>query len=249
MTLEHLSYSSISSYLLCAAAWKFHYIDKVKVPTSHNLIFGSAFHDTVESYLRGESDSFGDLWSKSWRKHTEGVDVDFGTSTAEESFNLGVKMLTDKSIVAQLHDTFFVHDQLPKIETKIELRVPGVPIPVIGFIDIITGDGIPGDFKTSARSWSSDKAYEEMQPVFYLAALHQLGIADTWSFRHYIFVKTKTPQFQAIESSHTQKEIDWLFGMIRNVWRAIDAKVYPENPTTWKCNPSWCEYWNICRGK
>jgi hypothetical protein len=41
--LDHLSYSSISSYLGCGQNWKFHYKDEIKTPTSPELVFGSAF--------------------------------------------------------------------------------------------------------------------------------------------------------------------------------------------------------------
>lgn len=40
--VDYLSYSSVSTYLLCPKSWQFRYIDKVSVPTSPNLIFGSA---------------------------------------------------------------------------------------------------------------------------------------------------------------------------------------------------------------
>ena len=36
---------------------------------------------------------------------------------------------------------------------------------------------------------------------------------------------------------------------IQKVWKGIEAGVFPENPSTWKCNPRYCEYWPICRGK
>ena len=75
---------------------------------------------------------------------------------------------------------------------------------MVGYIDVITADGIPGDFKTSARTWTVDKALNETQPLFYLAALNQIGVREVnLRFRHYVFVKTKTPQFQVIEHSHT----------------------------------------------
>ena len=49
--IDHLSYSSIGSYLTCFRAWKYHYIDKLPEPTTPALIFSSAIHDTVEKLI------------------------------------------------------------------------------------------------------------------------------------------------------------------------------------------------------
>jgi len=248
--IEHLSYSSISRYFLCGMAWKFHYVDKVEVPTSSNLAFGSAFHNTIEAFLNGHEKPMHELWAGEWQRQTEGKQIDYGSSSEAEQFNLGIRMLTDPDVQKGLVDTFLTQEKMPSIETYIELRIPGIPIPIVGYIDIITGDGVPGDFKTSARSWTPDKAYEEMQPLFYLAALKQLGRpVRGGKFRHYIFVKTKKAQFQVLESAHKDTELDWLAFMAKGVWNGISKEVYAPNPNTWKCSPAYCEYWHLCRGK
>lgn len=249
--IEHLSYSSISSYLSCAANWKFKYIDQVKTPTTPELAFGSAFHGTVETFIAGQHQgNLLDSWSENWKKQTE-QEIDYGTDTPEFFQNEGVRILSNKDIQnGILSINAAVDDQGARIERKVELRVPGVPIPIIGYIDIITSDGIPGDLKTSKSSWSNDKALGEVQPIFYLSALNQMGIQTPgWKFAHYIFTKTKTPQFQRIETVHTPSDLFWLFGMIKHVWDAIETNIYPENPTSWKCSPNYCEFWSRCRGR
>lgn len=248
--MDHLSYSSISAYLTCGQNWRYRYVDKLPALTSTNLIFGSAVHAAVEAYVQMGGD-ITDLWHAAWvdqMAENEGR-VDWGVETPEELFNQGVRMLTSSSTLAVL-DTLHPlgHDW---IERKVELRVPGVPVPVVGYIDIVTDDGVPGDFKTSARSWTQDKANGEMQPLFYLAALNQAGYERNpdWRFRHYVLVKTKEPKVQIIEHSHKPAEALWLFEMIKSVWDAISAGVYPLNPTGWKCSPQYCEYWSRCRGR
>jgi putative RecB family exonuclease len=248
--IDHLSYSSISSYLSCGANWKFHYLDKIETPTSPALVFGSAFHNTIEKWLGGEETSLTEAWSQEWSRQIEKQTVDWGTDIPEELFNQGVKIFTDEAIVTGLHETFLQHATMPVIETKVELRVPNVPVPIIGYVDIITGDKVPGDFKTSSRSWTPDKALDETQPLFYLAAMNQMGFpVPDWRFRHYVFVKTKQPKFQVFEHVHNPGQLMWLFQMIQKVWKGIDAGVFPENPTTWKCSPTYCDFWSICRGK
>lgn len=245
--IEHLSYSSISAYLSCSASWKFKYLDNIPTKGAPELAFGSAFHSTIEQAIKsGHQLDMVAAFQENWHKQLESSsEIIWDMDTPESYFNTGIKMLTNPDIQAGIQAI-----KSSKIETRVELHVPGVPLPVVGYIDVITDDGVPGDFKTSSKSWSSEKAIGELQPIFYLAALNQAGIqVPGGHFVHYIFVKTKTPQFQRIEHVHQPKEMFWLFGMIRKVWEAIDKECFPPNPTSWKCSYNWCDYWTICRGK
>jgi len=253
MNLDHLSYSSISSYLMCPRAWRFHYIEQVPAPTSPALVFGSAFHATVEEHVKAalttERPTLTEQWGRAWQTTLEGKTIEWGSDSPDKLFNDGVRMLTHPETVALL-DGLRPLDAPDAIERRVELHVPGVPIPIIGYIDLIEQDGVPCDFKTSSKSWSQGQAAGEMQPCFYLVALNQSGytLNPGRGFRHYVFVKTQTPQVQVWETSRTVDELFWLFGLIRDVWQAIDAGCFPPNPGTWKCSPKWCEYWDICRG-
>jgi hypothetical protein len=234
-------------------AWKFKYLDKVPCPTSPALLFGSAAHGAIEGYLtNGKQTSLADEFRKSWAEQLErNQTVSWGMDSPEEMANDGIRILTHPDVVAGINaiEVGMAGDN-PTIETKVEIRVPGVPIPLVGYIDIITKDGVPGDFKTSGTKWSVDKAIGETQPLVYLAALNQLDPKKTqWNFRHYVIVKTKTPQWQMIEHAHNPAQLMWLFKMIKNAWDAINAGAFVENPGSWKCSASYCEFWNICRGK
>lgn len=251
--LNHLSYSSIKCYLDCPANFKFRYIDKLPTKPSPALIFGSAWHGTVETFIRSaKKPDLLKTWQDNWGKQLEtNQDIEWGDDTPESICNDGVKMAQSAEIQALLSTL------KPKrvgediwIEKKVELHVPGVSIPIIGYIDFIGEDGIPGDFKTSARSWSDDQAANEMQPLFYLAALNQAGIPTPgFKFRHYIFVKTKTPKVQVFETIYTINDLVFLFKTISNVWDAIQKEAFCENSGTWLCGSKYCNFWRFCRGK
>lgn len=251
--IEHLSYSSISTWLMCPRSWKFRYIEKIPVPTSPALIFGSAVHAVVEAYVVDRSIPMVELWPTAWSKQmseNEGR-ITWGNDTPEALHNDGIRLLSAADIVKAVDGIQVATDtQGTVIERKIELRVPEVPIPIIGYIDLIDTDGIPHDIKTSSKSWGADKAKSETQPLFYLAALIQAGVlTHQLRFRHVVFVKTKTPQVQVIESKFTYVDVFWLLGLIAEVWKAIESRAFPPNPNTWKCSETWCEYWRMCRGK
>lgn len=248
--IEHLSYSAISGYLSCGRWWQFKYVEKAPSATTPALVFGKAFHESIEhSVLTGGAAV--EQWPAAWSKALEGQPVVWGVDTPEQHFNEGLRMLGDKDIAAHIGGLRALVDETgPMVERRVELRVPGVPVPVIGYIDCVQSDGVPCDFKTSARSWGADKAQAEIQTLFYLAALNQAGrTVPGWRFRHHVFVKTKTPKVEVHEHAHKPSEVFWLFRLIQNVWRGIEHEVFPENPTGWRCSPAFCDYWSMCRGR
>jgi len=262
--IDHLSYSSISTYQMCPRSWRFHYLDKVPAPASGAIVFGNAVHGAIEEHIKTsfatDRVSLSDRWARNWqaqiaRNADNGITYAEYKGESEESLNeCGQTMLSDPDTIA-LVDALqpLVLEEQVQIERYVELQVPGVPIPIVGYIDLIEADGIPADFKTSGRSWDQDQADGELQPTFYLAALNQLGaplIGDEngFFFRHYVFVKTKKPQVQIWESYRTIGQMFWLFGLIKETWEAISAGAFPPNTTTFKCSPRYCEYWGICRG-
>lgn len=253
LDLEHLSYSSISLYLDCGEAWKRKYVEKQPTIVSPALIFGSAFHDTVEAAVGDPGADLLKTWTAKWNKRVGEADVAWGVDTPEFHHNEGHRILSADNVQGAIRSIRVGHDDDgagPLVEQKVELRVPGVPIPIIGYIDLMTTDGVPADLKTAARAWTDAKAADSLQGLFYLAALNQAGkTAHAWRFRYYIFVKTKTPQVQIIEHTHHPGEIFFLFKLIQSIWRGIEQGVFPINPTGWKCDPKYCDFWADCRGK
>lgn len=249
--LDHLSYSSINSFLMCGEGWRRQYVEQEPAPVSDALVLGSAFHGAVEAYLKGAPDleaAYEQAWSQQLERDQ---DVAWETGTPGPAHDTGLRMVQSKAVKELLADIAANFDpEHGIIEKRVELRVPGVPIPIIGYIDIITADGIPGDFKTAARMWSEGKADDELQPLFYLAALNQSGIqVPDWKFRHYVFTKAKNPTAKVFETQRSPTEVFGLFEIVRRAWLAIDRGVYLMQPGTWKCSPKYCSYWSTCMAK
>lgn len=250
MELQHLSYSSITMFLDCPEAWYRKYIAKESTFSTPNLVFGSAFHGTIEDHIGGKGDLVS-LWSQNWEKHAHGENIQWGLDTPEQHFNEGIRMFGNQGIVDSIKSIKpAIDNDGPKIERKVELKVPGVPIPVIGYIDCILANGMPADFKTSKASWSDAKASDSLQSLFYLAALNQSGDnSHNWAFTHFVFVKTKEPKFQRLEHHHKPSELFFLFEIISRVWKAIEKEDFMINPTGWRCSPVYCDFYSKCRGR
>lgn len=256
--IQYLSYSSINLYLTCGEAWRRKYIAKEPQVSTPSLVVGSAIHNTIEDYIKvktteGIAAPLVDLWSGyHWAKALEAQpDVEWGADLPEQHYNEGLRLLANPELQQMVNRLTPKQDESGLwIERKVELRVPGVPIPIIGYIDIVTNDGVPGDFKTSAQMWTQDEARDELQPLFYLAALNQLGhTVPGLRFRHYVMTKAKQPKVQMLETQHTWDSIFWLYDLITHVWEAIENEVYVPNPHAWLCGPKYCAAWSKCRGK
>lgn len=244
--VEHLSFSSITTYLSCPRAWKFKYIEKQPKKTSSALAFGSAFHASVEKWITrsDESKTILNLWSEAWAEQSKTVTLDEG-DTYESLQNEGIRMFSSSKVMYEINAI-----QAPQaIELPVRLTVPGVPVPVIGYIDIVTADGTAGDIKTSKSKWPEDKAKNSLQPLFYLAAMQQMKIPTSMKFRHYVFIKTKEPNTQVIETEFKSSQILFLFSLIQNVWKSIEAEAFHESPDGWMCSETYCDFWKLCRGK
>lgn len=254
--LDHLSYSSLSLYAECPAKWRFKYVQKITTKQSPALIFGSAVHDTIELLLmrRFEGWPMGNLveaWARAWHQRSKGDSVDWSGDLPEELENMGAQLFGSpdtKAAIESLRPALW--GELPAIEQRITLSVPGVPLPIIGYLDMLADDGVIVDFKTAARKWTHTQAQQETQPLFYLAALNQMGVDHTpGRFRHIIFTKGRQPSIQILETERSTDELLWLMRVIAGIWRAIEAEHFPMNP---KACFAWgrpCEYLSLCRGK
>ena len=266
--LDHLSYSSISTYMLCPRAWRYHYVDKVETPTAAALVMGSAFHSAVEGYIAAKANgenpaALVTFWPGAWAKQLEApcnADIDYGDETPESLDATGKRMLKNKDVVAVIDSitpmtgrpfmAWKGESTGPMIERKVTLSVPGVPVPVIGYIDIVADDGVPIDLKTAGRMWPKEKEHGELQVDFYLAALNQMGWAlnPQRKFRYVIVTKGKQPRVAVRETTRTMGELLWLFTLIKDTWEAIEAGAFPPRTDGWKCDPRYCGFWPVCRG-
>jgi PD-(D/E)XK nuclease superfamily protein len=270
LRLDHLSHSSLALFAECSRQWQGKYLDGLATPTTPALVFGSAWDQTVERYLRDRAvydDALADasgapyrsaklrsLWDAAWQMQlTERADgVVWGHELPEQLHAQGLRLASDAGTRAAL-DAIEVAtnsaDGRPQLQTRLALRVPGVPIPVIGFADLLTADGLPGDIKTSARPWTQDRAEREVQPLIYLAALLQMGHRlPRLAFRWWVFVKSQRPQVQVLEVEYRPARLFWVVDYIQAAWRAMQAGAFVPNPGSWRCNPT-CPVWPDCVGR
>jgi len=246
--LVHLSYSSISHYLNCGRSWQFKYQQDLPEKKSSSLIFGSAVHGAIQKHIQGGSD-LRQAWRESWSKELAlNPDIEWGSDNQTELFNYGVQVFSNEDILSTIQGLKpLTLNGSPCMELKVELNVPGVPVPVIGFVDMVQANGVAVDFKTSRTSWTQERADKEMQATFYIAALNQMGMCQIPEvFEYIVFVKNKAPKVQRFVTERKAADIFRLFNLVGEVYRAINQQVFLPNPTAWSCSEKYCSFWNEC---
>lgn len=260
--MDHFSKSALEKYATCGEAYRRRYIVKEEAPTSSNLVFGIAFHETLEKYIlrkaAGEKVDIFQVWCEEYASELKdhGV-ILFDETSPEEDEQTGLRMLTTEVIdyLDSLKPAYYIlvdeegEHSVPAVEMELNMDIPGVPVPFVGYIDFLGEDGIPVDFKTAARKWSPDKAQKELQPCFYLYGLEQIGRPSpgNW-FHHAVITKGSNPSLTIFETQRSQTEIDWALRMAANAYRGIEAGVFVPNPMAWSCSPVYCEFYHNCMG-
>jgi hypothetical protein len=137
--VDHLSASSITKFLRCPRAWQEGYVYKAVSPSNSSLVIGSAVHLGISRVLRGEpaGDYFQDEVAEAYENYG---DINWKDSI-DVSENIAKKMLYD-------YERFGKHLRVMDTEKEISIEIPGVPIPIVGFVDIVCEDRLI-DIKTT----------------------------------------------------------------------------------------------------
>jgi len=262
--LKHLSVSSITSWQQCPRKWRLHYIDQLITPTSANLLFGTAFHATVETYVSGlaldeERGTLLECWENAFNetfdKAEQGSGVAWGNETRQSLFNDGRTLVTTTATartIAELVPALDVHGR-PMVERYFEVMVPGVGVPLIGYVDLILPPRESGgplrlvDLKTASRNWAAGKADASPQGILYTWAMRQLGMTVEDEFSYYVFNRNKPTAPSQEIARVTPERIAWHLRALREVWTGIRAGVFPPGSDMgWWCTSGMCEHWEAC---
>lgn len=251
---EHLSASSIGTYVECSLLFYFSKILKLPMEEkSDNMEFGSSIHWVLEQYyqekLIGEKLLLKDvheLFEKSWKMRAEDkTDISYTKGNDFKSLlMLGIDLLT------------VWYNKIPSdnytilgIEQAFSFYLPGIEVPFIGGIDLIEEDAagtiIVTDHKTSARAYSADEVDQNQQLTLYQMALKSMGYADREVLLKFdTLIKTKTPKFEQYWTTRSEIDEHRLIRKSVKVWEGIKAGIFIPNDTSWKC--SSCAYKSAC---
>ena len=127
--------------------------------------------------------------------------------------------------------------------------MPGVPIPIIGAMDLVEEDTagtlIITDFKTSSRAYSKDEISSNQQLTTYQIAAKHNGYADREILLKFdCLIKTQKPKFEQYWTTRCELDERRLIKKAAMVWDGISKGIYIPNDLSWKCKG--CAYKQAC---
>jgi hypothetical protein len=250
-----VSQSLINAWLLCGERVRRRWVENEIIPPGIAAKIGTGLHGGAEVNHRAKKETGKD--------EPLNVIQDAARDAYKKSLEKGVFFPVDelssakKQLSKGLDTTIalaglYRKDLAPKIkpvlvEEKISFQHPDIEIPFSGIVDVYDSNGWLPDLKTSATSWNQLKADTHIQPTIYnkLVQVKTGQYPEKLSFE--IFVKTKIPKYQTLETRRTEEDFNLLVERVRIMLIQINAGFFPPaDPTSWTCSPKWCGYFYTC---
>jgi putative RecB family exonuclease len=241
----HLSASGINEYVDCSLLYRFGRVDRLPIEfIAAELEFGTVIHKVLEEFYRakmiGERRLLKDLhelFRALWKKTTaERTDIQYQEGQSAEMLSmLGVDLMTVWFNKLQ-EDNF----QVIAVEEAFSFNLPGVPVSVIGGVDLLETDDsgalIITDFKTSSRAYSVDEVDRNQQLTVYQMAMKRNGHAGHEILLKFdCLIKTKSPKCEQYYTTRSETDEIRMEKKIRQVWSGISKGIFIPNDTSWKC--------------
>lgn len=196
---SHLSATQITMYQRCPEQYRHRYVLGLKERPGAALIWGSADHYAHEVNFVQKIDSHSDLPVDDIRlAFAEGFDAAIERNGGEAEVEWG----SDKpgamkdagvELAAHYHRLVSPKVQPTAVESEFSLDIPGVPVPVIGRIDVETA-GPAIERKTAKRTSTKVEPKWRIQGLIY-------QLARPRSVDWHVSVKKKTPEIATPEQN------------------------------------------------
>jgi putative RecB family exonuclease len=253
----HLSVSGIEDYMECGLHYKFSRIDNLKPKyRADALVFGSAIHSVLAEFngdrLIGKiitTAELRDQFEHHWEANAKGQkDILYKKGKTFESLMQEGKELI-RVFGENIEQSGMKNHTVIAIEEAFEFYLQGLPIPMIGAMDLVEEDELGGihiiDYKTSSAAYSAEKVRNHFQLTVYQIAAKSNGYGDrVITVGIDCLIKTKEPKFERYVTARASIDEARAVKRIQSVWKGIEKKVFIPNTNSWKCNA--CEYIDDC---
>jgi len=220
--MDKFSISKIIQYLTCPRAWAHIYLWGFQLKKSDNMFFGSAVHEGLAAYFRGEDPIKKYIYftkSQTWQKPKDYND--------DKYIEDGIKILE-----AYKKDGTFFDPNPDWIERKELIKftnpVTGEKIetPFSFTIDLVTKDQYIVDHKTSSSAKGDQSETNRIQGIAYWLAYKSIFGKAPKGFIQNVIVKQKTPKFIPRIFTYTLDDEVYVFNLVKHVLERIGQRGY-----------------------
>ena len=206
--VTHISASSISDWVTCPLRWHGRRVAKWPEPASPAMAMGSAMHAAFEAHHLGK-DAEAALMA-AW--------TDMGV--AEMSPPPGALGRAFEALRA--YRAFNPRDRRDRPEKKFSIRIHGLPVPIIGYLDLIRGPEIQEMKTGNGKWWTQAKVDAELQPaVYWLAYIAMLKMPPERVVYQIVPTQPYVKPAFSLATLRTEQRLSEFKTLARRVWGEI----------------------------
>ncbi len=265
-----VSPTQLGSYARCPLAYRFRFRERKRSLPSPPSLLGHAMHAAMEDNFHAKRKTHADLttpeledtFDRVWDRELppDGAGARGTPEEFAEARELGYGMLA-----------FFVAKVAPGIrphlvEHRFRFAMDGIPVPVVGQVDVVDMNGTVIDHKTASGRYSEDYLDNDLQLFCYslgytfvregmrlrdgqMPAARRLSPA-----RVDVIIRSSTPEVQQLEKTYDEDDVEHIGGKMRRLAAGIFAGEFSafwmteERAEAWRTCVS-CEFGDICEQK
>lgn len=252
-----ISFSRISTYLMCGEVYRRAYECQDDCPPGIVLLRGRSFHQGAAKNFSQKKNTGKDM-PKS--QIIEVMDATFDSERRKDGCRLTLEeqSIGKMKVLGQARDTIrtlgevFADKFAPPIqpewvEEKKVISIPGTDIEMSSKLDLATTAREIIEMKTTARSWSQQKVDIDIQLTWYSLMYEAITGKKPFRVQLAAFVVKTIPTIESVYTSRTLEDYKVLERVINRAIDGIKKGVFlPCERGHWKCNPKYCGYWYTC---
>lgn len=250
MTINHLSSSQITLYLLCGLKYRYQYIENIpRTFRSSALVFGGTLHSSL-AWLHHERQIGNQV---SLEKLFRVFDTDWFSQRVERDirFKDGEDEMKLSGMGKEMLRQYFSQPYKKIKGSEVPFTVPLIHpttkaelgLNFEGFFDLVEADETIVEFKSSAQALSASDIRSHLQVTAYGYAFGILFGRPPHGFKIVNFVKNKKPRLEVTETERVRADYEAFFYVAESVFRAIQKEIFIPRTGYW-CRD--CEYQALC---
>lgn len=137
-------------------------------------------------------------------------------------------------------------ERVAHVELELRAILPGVDVPILGYVDLLTKEGTIVDLKTAGRHWASSRALTELQPSVYTWLAEACGHTVT-GFEFHVLIgdgADREINTQRLTVDLSEEETERHLDEVRQAWQGIVAGQFP---TKRQILCAWCNFQERCK--
>jgi len=253
-TIGHLSQSSINMFLRCPAQFMFRYIQGLKVPPSANLSLGKAVDGSLNFNYKWK---MGNNTDKPLDEVLDFYSTEFDGLKEETEFQKDEDPAEIKDsgvrVIEEYQNSTAPTIQPIACQKEVGFQLSSVPIPTVGYIDLIDDRNTVIDNKVKSKSPTRDKntgyylpsENEKLQMTIYENGLLKEGFVPS-SLRIDSMITTKVPKVVPSFVWTTANDLKYVENLVQMIKRAVEAEIFIPNRHGVMCTRRHCGFWHFC---